>query len=85
MACLLEEETIPHPLSFPAAKVVPSLLFHFGKDGPKLAGSLLLSSFYPYHKFELGASYAGWQSCPAVTKQNSLHHSGKPPWFHHDI
>ena len=36
MACLLEEEAIPHPLSLPAPQVAASLLFFFGEDGPKL-------------------------------------------------
>ena len=36
MACLLEEEAIPHPLSLPAPQVAASLLFYFGEDGPKL-------------------------------------------------
>ena len=36
MACLLEEEAIPHPLSFSTSQVVASLLFYFEEDGPKL-------------------------------------------------
>ena len=85
MACLLEEGAIPHPtVSLPAPQVAASLLFYFGPCRWSQAWSLLLSSFYRYDRFQMGASYGGWQPCPAVMKQSSLQSSREEPWFHHD-
>ena len=54
MACLLEEEAIPHPLSLPAPRVAASLLFYFGEDGPKLGVyCCLLSTLITDSKWEL--------------------------------
>ena len=54
MACLLEEEAIPRPLSLTASQVVASLLFYFGPDGPKLGVyCCLLSTLITDSKWEL--------------------------------
>ena len=54
MACLLEEEAIPHPLSLPGSQVVASLLFYFGPDGPKFGVyCCLLSTLITDSKWEL--------------------------------
>ena len=56
MSCLLEEEAIPHPLpgSTSASQVIHALLFHFGKDGPKLGVyCCILSTLITDSKWEL--------------------------------
>ena len=54
MSCLLEEEVIPHPLSFRASQVVAPLLFYFGEDGPKLGVyCCLLSALITEFKWKL--------------------------------
>ena len=56
MSCLLqpEKEAIPHPLSFLASYVVPSFLFYFGRDGPKLGVyCCLLSTLIADSRWEL--------------------------------
>ena len=54
MPCLLRMEDIPCPLFEPESQVVPSLLFYFGEDGPKLGVyCFLLSSLITDAKWEL--------------------------------
>ena len=54
MSCLLEEEVVPHPLSFRASQVVAPLLFYFGEDGPKLGVyCCLLSALITEFKWKL--------------------------------
>ena len=55
MPCLLRmEDIVPRPLSDPESRVVPTLLFYFGKDGPKLGVyCFLLSSLITDAKWEL--------------------------------
>ena len=54
MACLLEEEAIPHPLPLSASQFVSPLLFYFGPDGPKLGVyCCLLSTLITDAKWEL--------------------------------
>ena len=54
MSSLLREEAIPHPLSDQASQDVPSLLFYFGEDGPKLGVYCsLLSSLITDSKWKL--------------------------------
>ena len=54
MSCLLEEEAICHPLSFPTSQIVSPLLFYFGRDGPKLGVyCCLLSTLITDSKWEL--------------------------------
>ena len=54
MSCLLEEEVIPHPLSFRASQVVAPLLFYFDENGPKLGVyCCLLSALITEFKWKL--------------------------------
>ena len=54
MPCLLRIEDVPRPLSEPESQVVPTLLFYFGEDGPKLGVyCFLLSSLITDAKWKL--------------------------------